>query len=133
MSAKPFTSSLGLSIEPFEPFLKFAIKELGYSNASKSETNSGFSCFILVSSIAPGESARISVGEGTVRVWMGGSQGGQDHETIARDLVSQELGIPPSVIRLERGDTEQLDQGAGTWGSRSAVVGGAALSKLQRR
>ncbi len=133
VSAKPFTSSLGLSIEPFEPFLRSAIKELGYSNASKSETNSGFSCFILVSSIAPGESARISVGEGTVRVWMGGSQGGQDHETIARDLVSQELGIPPSVIRLERGDTEQLDQGAGTWGSRSAVVGGAALIEASKK
>jgi len=133
VSAKPFTSPVGLSFEPFEPFLRSAIKELGYANTSKSETNNGFSCFILVSSVAPGESTRISIREGTVRVWMGGSQGGQDHETIARDLVSQELGIPPSVIKLERGDTEQLDQGVGTWGSRSAVVGGAALIEASKK
>ena len=122
-SAKPFVSPLGLKIEPFEPFLKSAIKELGYSNIG----NTGFSCFILVSSTPPGESARISVGEGKVRVWMGGSQSGQDHETIARNVVGEELGISPLVIKLERGDTDQLDQGIGSWGSRTAVIGSAAL------
>ncbi len=133
-SAKPFVSPLGLKIEPFEPFLKSAIKELGYSNVSnRGETNRGFSCSILVSAVPPGESARISVREGEVRVWMGGSQGGQDHETIAKKLVSEELGIPPSVVRLQRGDTEQLDQGVGTWGSRSAVVGGAALVEAAKK
>jgi aerobic carbon-monoxide dehydrogenase large subunit len=132
-SAKPFVSPLGLKIDPFEPFLKSAVDELGYSKLSKRETDVGFSSFILVSSVQPGESARISVSREKVKVWMGGSQSGQDHETIAQKLVSEELGISPSVIKLEHGDTEQLDQGIGTWGSRTAVVGGAALIEAARK
>jgi carbon-monoxide dehydrogenase large subunit len=64
---------------------------------------------------------------------MGGNQAGQDHEAIAKKLVGEELGISPSVIRLQRGDTEQLDKGVGTWGSRSAVVGGAALVEAAKK
>jgi aerobic carbon-monoxide dehydrogenase large subunit len=128
-SDKQFVSPLGLKLEPFQPFLKSALDELGYYERIKSQTNIGFSTFILFSAVPPGESARISISQGKVRVWMGGSDTGQDFETIAQRLVSEELGIPESVISLEKGDTDQLDRGIGSWGSRTAIIGGAALKE----
>jgi carbon-monoxide dehydrogenase large subunit len=126
-SKEPFVSPLGLKLEPFEPFLKSAIEELGYFKRKSDKSNIGFSTFILVPAVQPGESARIAISHGEVKVWMGGSQSGQDHEIIAQKLVGEVLGIPDSVIKLQRGDTDQLDRGIGSWGSRTAIVGGAAL------
>lgn len=126
VSLKPLVSPFGLKLDPFEPFLKSAVKELSYYER-KSSSNIGFSCFILLSAVPPGESARILVASGEVKVWLGGSSGGQDHEKIAQTIVSEELGISPSLIKLQRGDTEQLDQGVGTWGSRTALIAGATL------
>lgn len=64
---------------------------------------------------------------------MGGSSQGQAHDVFARVLVSEELGIAQSVIDVEKPDTDELDEGVGTWGSRTAVVGGAALVKASRK
>jgi carbon-monoxide dehydrogenase large subunit len=135
-SPDPFVSPLGLKLEPFEPFLRSAAKELGYAEIKANEP-AGFSSFVLMTAVQPGESARIHVKDGEVRAWMGTSRGGQGHETVAQEILGEELGIPKSAIRLEMSDTEQLDQGIGTWGSRTAAVGGAALieaaSKLKER
>lgn len=131
-SSEPFVSPLGLKIEPFQPFLKSAVRELGYLER-KSESSVGFSSFILVSSVPPGESARIRVSRGKVSVWIGGSQSGQDHDTLVQKIVSEELDIPISAIELKPGDTDQLDQGIGTWGSRTAVVAAAALAEAARK
>lgn len=132
-SPKEFTSPLGLKIDPLKPFLESAVDALGYEARRKKRESIGFSCFVLVSAVQPGESAKIAIREGRVKVWMGGSQGGQEHEIIAKELVSGELGVARAVIDLEHGDTDQLDEGLGTWGSRSAVVGGAALIEASRK
>ncbi len=130
-SAQPFVSPMGVRLEPFEPFLRSAAHELGYR---AHETGpSGFSCFVLMTAAQPGESARLSVKDGRIRVWMGTSRGGQDHETLAGEILSQELDVPKSAITLEPSDTDQLDQGIGTWGSRTAVAGGAALIEAAGR
>ena len=128
-SSKAFVSPLGLKLEPFQPFLKSAIRELEYEKRTKSETNIGFSAFILVSAVPPGESARISLSRGKVKVWIGGCETGQDHEILVQKIIEEELGISPSEIELEHGDTDQLDQGIGSWGSRTAIVAAAALSE----
>ena len=128
-SSEPFVSPLGLKIDPFEPFLKTAIEKLGYYKHTMTDSNIGFSTFILISSVPPGESARILINEGRVKVWMGGSPSGQDHETIARKIIGEILAISESLIELQRGDTDKMDQGVGTWGSRTAVVGAAALKE----
>ena len=120
-SPEPFVSPLGLKVDPFQPFLRSAAEKLGYAGRDRSGAY-GFSSFILMSAVQPGESSRVAVKDGKVRVWIGSSPGGQDQETIAKVILSEELGIPGSVIELERGDTDQLDQGIGTWGSRSAIV-----------
>jgi carbon-monoxide dehydrogenase large subunit len=127
-----FVSPLGLKIDPFKPFLQSAIRELGYYDKRDGDSV-GFSCFVLIPAAQPGESARIAVKQGRVKVWMGGSAHGQRHDIFARILVSEELGVPQSQIDVEKADTDELDEGVGTWGSRTTVVGGAALVEASRK
>jgi carbon-monoxide dehydrogenase large subunit len=125
-SAEPFVSPLGLRIDPFKPFLESAVRELDYqSRAQKGHV--GFSCFVLIPAIEPGESARVVITGGRVKVWMGSCAHGQGHDVLAKLLVSEELGMPEASIDVEKGDTDQLGEGVGTWGSRTAIMGGAAL------
>ncbi len=131
-SPEPFLSPLGLKLDPFLPFLRSAAEELDYARRSK-EGAVGFSCFVLLSSAQPGESSRVAIGKGKVKVWLGGSQSGQDFETIAKEVLSEKLGVPKEVIELEAGDTDQLDQGVGSWGSRTAIVATGALIEAAGR
>jgi carbon-monoxide dehydrogenase large subunit len=131
-SAKSFVSPLGLKLDPFKQFLESAVRELGY-NDQRDRGTVGFSCFVLLPAGRPGESARIAVRDGRVKVWMGGSPHGQGHDVFARVLVSEELGVTKSVIDVEKSDTDALVEGIGTWGSRTVVVGGAALVEASRK
>jgi carbon-monoxide dehydrogenase large subunit len=124
-SPAPFTSPLGLKVDAFEPFLKSAKTELGYDG--KNTKGIGFSSCVLVSAVQPGESCRLAVREGGVRVWLGGSQGGQHFAVMVKRVVSRELGVAPRAIELLAADTDQLDQGIGTWGSRTAIVASDAI------
>lgn len=132
-SSEPFVSPLGLKLDPFRPFLESAVKELRYHERRGKGEGVGFSCFVLIPAAQPGESARIAIKEGRVKVWMGGSTHGQGHDVFAKMLVSQELGVPQSVIDVEKSDTDELDEGVGSWGSRTAAVGGAALVAAARK
>ncbi|MGP8069941.1 MAG: xanthine dehydrogenase family protein molybdopterin-binding subunit [Candidatus Bathyarchaeia archaeon] len=131
-SPEPFLSPLGVRLDPFKPFLASAITELGYHDKREGESV-GFSCFVLIPAVQPGESARIAVKRGRVKVWLGAGTHGQGHDVWARILVSEELNIPQSVIDFEKSDTNELDEGVGTWGSRTTVVAGAALIEAARK
>jgi carbon-monoxide dehydrogenase large subunit len=131
-SAEPYVSPLGLRLDPFKPFLESAVKELGYREKREDESV-GFSSFVLIPAAQPGESARIAISQGRVKVWMGGCSHGQRHDVLAKILVSEQLGVPQSVIDFEQPDTDELDDGVGSWGSRTAVVGGAALVDASRK
>ncbi len=52
---------------------------------------------------------------------------GQGHATVFAQLVHEMLGVPFESIRYVQGDTAQVAMGRGTYGARSAVVGGNAL------
>ena len=101
----------------------------------------GFSTYIEACSIAPSkvvgslgaqaglyESGKIRVHPtGGVTVYTGSHSHGQGHETTFSQLVADELGIPMEQIEIVHGDTGQIPFGMGTYGSRSASVGGTAL------
>src|SRR5208283_5733687 len=71
--------------------------------------------------------------DGKVNVWLGGNQHGQEHYVFVKKLLNEELGIPQELVTLNSGDTGMLKDGVGSWGSRSAVVGGAAIIATARK
>jgi carbon-monoxide dehydrogenase large subunit len=126
-----FTSPLGLEIDASRPFFTKAVAELKYREKSQSD-RAGLSFFVLVPAVTPGESARIRVQNGKISVWLGSNQHGQAHTAFVKRLLSEELGVAPDVITLNTGDSDTLTNGVGTWGSRSAIVGGAAVVAAAR-
>jgi aerobic carbon-monoxide dehydrogenase large subunit len=66
---------------------------------------------------------------GTLTVLGGTHSHGQGHATVFAQLVHETLGVPFDSIRYVQGDTAQVAIGRGTYGARSATVGGNALLK----
>jgi len=62
-----------------------------------------------------------------VTVFGGTHSHGQGHATVFAQLVHEFLGVPFEKIRYVQGDTAQVQFGRGTYGARSAVVGGSSL------
>ena len=103
----------------------------------------GFSAYIEACGIAPSqavgslgagvglwESAEVRVNPtGSVEVLTGSHSHGQGHETTFAQLVSQRLGIPIEQITVVHGDTDKVQFGMGTYGSRSGAVGMSAIYK----
>ena len=65
---------------------------------------------------------------GKVTVLVGTHSHGQSHETTLAQVAADELGVPLADVRIVEGDTNAVPYGMGTWGSRSAVTGGGAIS-----
>ncbi|KRE04579.1 carbon monoxide dehydrogenase [Bosea sp. Root670] len=90
----------------------------------------GLACYIeACGGGGPESSTVILEKDGTVTVLIGTQSNGQGHETAYSQLVSQHLDIPMDRIRVVQGDTDRVETGSGTGGSRSIPVGGAALDK----
>ena len=64
--------------------------------------------------------------DGGAIVRTGSSSHGQGHHTAWAMIVSQTTGIPMDKIEFRFGDTDDVDRGGGTGGSRSLQVGGSA-------
>jgi aerobic carbon-monoxide dehydrogenase large subunit len=76
------------------------------------------------------ESANIRVNpSGDVTVFTGAHSHGQGHETVFAQLVGDMLGVSSDMIEVVHGDTARSPFGLGTYGSRSAAVGGSAIAK----
>ena len=114
------------------------------ASASKGKLRGlGYSAYIEACGIAPSaavgslgagvglwESAEVRVNPiGTVEILTGSHSHGQGHETTFAQLVSSRLGIPIDNVSIVHGDTDKVQMGMGTYGSRSGAVGMAAISK----
>src|SRR5919204_4697678 len=76
------------------------------------------------------ESAEVRVNPtGTVEILTGTHQHGQGHETTFAQLISERLGIPLENVSVVHGDTDKVQFGMGTYGSRSGAVGISAIVK----
>ena len=65
---------------------------------------------------------------GGVTLLMGTMNQGQGHETVFKQVLCDRLGLVPDDIRFIEGDTDQVAFGMGTMGSRSAAIGGTAVT-----
>ena len=70
---------------------------------------------------------------GKVNVFVGTSPHGQGEETTFAQILSDELGVPVDDVEVVHGDTDNTPMGWGTYGSRTTVVGGAAVALSARK
>ena len=64
---------------------------------------------------------------GKITALTGSHAHGQGHETTFAQVVADELGVDMKDVEVVHGDTGRVPFGMGTFGSRSAAVGGSAL------
>ena len=70
---------------------------------------------------------------GDVTVHCGGSNHGQGHETSLAQVAADELSIPFTDVRVVENSTKEVSEGAGTFASRTAALGGGAVVKSCRK
>ena len=155
----PFTTVAGLEYDSgdYEQATQQALELLGYDELREEqrrrrESNDpvqlgiGFSTFTEMCGLAPSrvlgslsygaggwEHASIRMlPTGKVEVVTGSTPHGQGHETAWSQLVADELGVPFEDVEVLHGDTAISSRGLDTYGSRSLVVGGAAVVKAAR-
>lgn len=66
---------------------------------------------------------------GKVTAFTGSHAHGQGHETTFAQVIADELNVDIADVEIVHGDTGRVPFGMGTYGSRSAAVGGSALVK----
>ncbi len=136
----------------FPASMNKALEMADYKNIGKRKRESarrgklrgiGFSAYIEACGIAPSaavgslgagvglwESAEVRVNPiGTVEILTGSHSHGQGHETTFAQLVSDRLGISIDQVSIVHGDTDKVQMGMGTYGSRSGAVGMSAIVK----
>lgn len=89
----------------------------------------GLSTFVEPSGGAGFESATVRVERGgEVTVLTGSSSHGQGHETVFAQVAAEKMRVSMDQVAIRHGDTLVVQQGVGTFGSRSAIMGGGALA-----
>jgi carbon-monoxide dehydrogenase large subunit len=139
----------------FEASLNAALKAADYAGfkARKAEAAKrgklrgiGFSSWIEACGIAPSaavgslgagvglwESAEVRVNPiGTIEVLTGAHSHGQSHETTFAQVVNERFGIGMDKISIVHGDTDKVQFGMGTYGSRTAVGMSAIFKALDK-
>ena len=150
----PFQTQVALQYDSgnYEATLDKALEKIGYADLRAEQEAArqqgryigiGFAAAIEACGIAPSavvgniwgggiglwESAIVRVHPtGKVTVQTGSHSHGQGHETTFAQIVSDGLGVPVEDILIQHGDTSQSPFGYGTYGSRSAAVGGSAIA-----
>ncbi len=93
----------------------------------------GVSVYIENAGGAPTEFAKVRIESGgEVVVHVGTQDFGMGHETIFAQVAADVLGVHPSTVRVSDGDTDSVEIGFGTYGSRSARIGGGAVHQGAR-
>ncbi|HEY4440888.1 MAG TPA: molybdopterin cofactor-binding domain-containing protein, partial [Candidatus Elarobacter sp.] len=143
----PHTTSTGLTYDSgdYETTMDKALKIVDYAGLRKKQAELrlqgrylgiGLSTYVEVCGMGPSaampaagwDSATIRVEPtGSITVMTGVSPHGQGQETTFAQIVADELGVPIDTINVIHGDTDKVQYGVGTFGSRGTAVGGAAL------
>jgi aerobic carbon-monoxide dehydrogenase large subunit len=94
----------------------------------------GLSSYVEVTGLGGPEHGRLVMdADGSVTAYVGTSAQGQGHATTLSMIISDRLGVPPERITVRHTDTGLLDQGGGTFGSRSLQLGGSTLHEATER
>ena len=129
--AKAAADVAGFADRKAEAARRGKLRGLGYSNYIEA---CGIAPSAAVGSLGAGvglwESAEVRVNPvGTIEILTGSHSHGQGHETTFAQLVSERFDLPTDNIQIVHGDTDKVQFGMGTYGSRSGAVGMSAISK----
>lgn len=85
-------------------------------------------CFVEGGAAGPRENARLVLeADGTVSVYVGSTAVGQGVLTALTQIAADALELPLERIRLRHGSTGYVNEGFGSYHSRSTVMGGSAI------
>ena len=152
----PYTTSLGWTMDSgnYAPALEKVLSAVDYEGLRREQAEKrakgelmgiGISTFTEIVGAGPTkvcdilgiglfDSCEIRVHPtGGVIARLGTMSQGQGHATTYAQIIASELGLPASDIVVEYGDTDKAPYGAGTWGSRSTPVSGAATAQAARK
>ncbi|MCC2614039.1 xanthine dehydrogenase family protein molybdopterin-binding subunit [Neorhizobium petrolearium] len=74
------------------------------------------------------EFARVEIApSGKVRIHIGSMDSGQGHGTAFRQVIADRLGLDTQDMEIVTGDTHEVPQGTGTFGSRTLAAAGGAI------
>ena len=121
----------GFSGRKAEAAKRGKLRGLGYSSYIEA---CGIAPSAAVGSLGAGvglwESAEVRVNPvGTIEVLTGSHSHGQGHETTFAQIVAERFDLPIENIQIVHGDTDKVQFGMGTYGSRSGAVGMSAIVK----
>jgi carbon-monoxide dehydrogenase large subunit len=80
----------------------------------------------------PHERVAVSVSAESIDLRVGTQSSGQGHETTFRQVVADQLGVPPEAINYLGGDSAMLASGGGTHSDRSMRLAGALMVETSR-
>jgi carbon-monoxide dehydrogenase large subunit len=149
----PFTNNFGLLYDSgdYDASLAKALDLVGYDDLRRQQEQArkegrylgiGISTWIEICGLGPREATAAATGglsltesaqvrvhpTGSAQIFVGSHAHGQGHETTFAQIAADTLGIPYESIEIRHGDTgEGAAFGFGTYGSRSAAVGGMAV------
>jgi carbon-monoxide dehydrogenase large subunit len=88
----------------------------------------GIGCFIEGGAAGPRENARMTVeADGCISVFVGSTSLGQGLETVCTQIAADALDVSMDRIHFFHGSTTYLEEGFGSYHSRSVVMGGSAI------
>ncbi len=89
----------------------------------------GLACHIdTTSGLEPSETVTVEAdAEGAITLLSGTQAMGQGLATVYAQMAAARLGLALGAITVMQGDTERVASGVGSYGSRSLVIGGAAV------
>jgi len=140
----PFKAASDMTYDcgDFLGVLKQALDAADYAGFKKRKRESkkrgllrglGIGCYLEVTA-APGKElgAIHFEADGTVTIITGTLDFGMGHATTYAQILSDQLGIPFDCIRMVEGDSDRVNFGGGSGGSRSVMLVGAALSESSK-
>ena len=138
----PHTTATGATYDSgdYEAALDLALRAVGYDElraeqrrrrgegGATCQLGIGVSSYVEITNpIAETEFGEVEItADGGAIVRTGSCSHGQGHETAFAMIAAERLGLPVDRISIQKGDTDDVAKGTGTYGSKSAQIGGTA-------
>lgn len=136
--AFPYTSATGelYDVGEFDRVLSRGVAEADVAGFAARRTASeakghlrGLGIGFYIESIlgSPDETATVELTESGATLYVGTQSNGQGHETVYRQILHDQTGLPLDQIEVVQGDSDRIATGGGTGGSRSVTTQGTAM------